>query len=254
MPRRRPGAYLLGRVDRVTSGASLPGVRESRSDKAARANAIVDRLSPAYPEARIALQFNDPYELLVAVVLSAQCTDKRVNEITPKLFARYPTVSHLAGANRDELEEIIRPCGLFRSKAKSLTEASRAIRSRYGGQVPTSRAALATLPGIGNKSAGVISMQLSDEAALPVDTHVARLAFRLGLSTERDPDKIERDLRALLPRARWKAAHHLLVWHGRRICLARAPQCPECPVASLCPKLGVELGGRRRPRPANKRS
>ncbi len=229
-------------------------MREKRSDKAARAGAIVDRLALTYPEARIALEFRDPYELLVAVILSAQCTDKRVNEITPGLFSRYPTVAQLAHAKRDELEEIIRPCGLFRSKAKSLTEASQAIEAHHGGQVPTSRAALARLPGIGNKSAGVIAMQLSAEAALPVDTHVARLAFRLGLSTERDPDKIERALQALLPKARWTAAHHLLVWHGRRVCLARAPQCPECSVAGLCPKLGVELAGRKRPRPTNQRS
>lgn len=230
-------------------------MRERRSEKSARARAVVARLADTFPQARIALRYRDAYELMVAVVLSAQCTDQRVNEVTPPLFARFPTVAALAGAPREELEALIRPCGLFRAKARALTEASALLLQRHEGRVPTSRAELAALPGLGNKSAGVVAMHLSGEPALPVDTHVARLAGRLDLSRERDPDRIERDLRALLPPGLWAQAHHLLIWHGRRICLARQPRCAECPVADLCPKRGVAAprprGGTRRGRAAD---
>lgn len=215
---------------------------ERASDKAVRARRIVERLGESYPAATTELDFASPLELLVAVLLSAQCTDKRVNEVTPALFRRFPTAEALAAADPSELEAAIRTCGLFRTKAKAIRAACREIVAQ-GGAVPTSREALARLPGIGNKSAGVISMHLSEERALPVDTHVTRLAHRLDLSREEAPDWIERDLQRLLPAELWKAAHHRLIWHGRRICTARAPACPACPVNELCPKRGV-----RRPR------
>ena len=212
---------------------------EKKNDKAARFADVLDRLAAAYPDARIALDFRDPYQLLVAVVLSAQCTDRRVNEVTPALFSRYPTTCALAEAERTSLESLIRPCGLFRAKARALTEACRLLCDRFGGEVPASRADLALLPGLGNKSAGVVSMHLGAAPALPVDTHVARLAYRLGLSSSDQPDRIEQDLRALLPPERWSAAHHLLIAHGRGICLARKPRCASCPVLGLCPRRGV---------------
>jgi endonuclease-3 len=176
---------------------------------------------------------------MVAVILSAQCTDVRVNRVAPALFARFGTVDAFARAAPGEVEPLIKSCGLFRNKARALVAACREIVKR-GGEVPIRRAALAELPGIGNKSAGVIAMHLGDEErAFPVDTHVARLALRLGFSARTDPDGVERDLCRLLPPELWKAGHHRLIWHGRRICTARAPKCTECVVSDLCPKRGV---------------
>ena len=175
----------------------------------------------------------------MAVILSAQCTDQRVNQVTPALFRRFPTAASMASARPDELESLIRSCGLFRNKTRSLLASSQAIASELGGRVPTRREDLVRLPGVGNKTAGVVAMHLSDEPAFPVDTHVARLAFRLGLTRQRNPDAIERDLRALTPQPLWKSGHLALILHGRRVCLARAPDCLACPIALLCPRRGV---------------
>ena len=217
-------------------------MRERHSDRASRARQVIDRLGEAFPDAGTALDFGSPLELLVSVVLSAQCTDVRVNLVTPALFARFPTASAFARATPEDVEPFIRSCGLFRTKARSIVAACRAIEA-LGGEVPRTRAALVQLPGIGNKSAGVIAMHLSqDERALPVDTHVARLARRLGFSRATEPDEIERDLEALLPASTWMAAHHRLIWHGRKVCTARKPSCEACPVSELCPKL---VGARR---------
>jgi endonuclease-3 len=212
----------------------------TRAEKAARIGKVLAELYPLPP---IPLRHEDPYTLLVAVVLSAQCTDARVNLVTPELFRRFPGARDLAGARPADVEELIQSCGLFRAKAKALIGASRAILEEHGGRVPRSREALSTLPGVGNKTAGVVSMHLGGDPAFPVDTHVARLAYRLGFTRQADPDKIEADLRALFPEALWMPGHHALIFHGRSICLARAPDCPRCPVADLCPKRGV-----RRPR------
>ena len=215
-------------------------MRESRPQKVSRAVRLIERLAASYPEATTELDFGSPLELMVAVLLSAQCTDVRVNKVTPALFARFPTVRDFAGAQPAQIEPFIRSCGLFHTKAKAIAGACRAIVEDHAGQVPTTREALATLPGIGNKSAGVVAMHLSGtEYAFPVDTHVARLARRMGLSDADGPDEIERDLRALLPRELWMPGHHRLIWHGRRACTARAPRCDGCPVADLCPKRGV---------------
>ena len=198
------------------------------------------------PNAQIELGYQTPLELLVSVILSAQCTDRRVNMVTPALFARYPTAQAFAGASRRELQGLIKTCGLYRSKAKSIIAMARELVRQHGGRVPVTRAELQTLPGVGRKSAGVVSIQLGGGAALPVDTHIRRLAYRLGFTRQRDPDKVEVDLSALLPSELWAKAHQLLIWHGRRTCLARSPQCERCAVADLCPKIGV---AKVRPRP-----
>lgn len=214
-------------------------MRESKKRKAERALRIMDALEEAMPDARIELDYRTPVDLLVAVILSAQCTDRRVNMVTPALVARYPTPADYARAEPEEIEPYIKTCGLFRSKAKGIVSACRAIVERHGGEVPLDRASLAALPGVGNKTAGVVALNLSGEPALPVDTHVARLATRMGLTTARQPDAIERDLTALLPSERWNKGHHLLIWHGRRTCDARAPKCEACVVLELCPRRGL---------------
>ena len=205
----------------------------------ARALAIVDALSLAMPEARIALRFEDDLQLLTAVVLSAQSTDARVNVVTPALFQRFPDAAAFAAAEPEELWPFIRTLGLFRAKARSLVGAMRAISARHGGRVPRDREALEALPGVGAKTAGVVLIHLGAGEAFPVDTHVGRVARRLGLTRERDPDRVEARLRLLLPRERWAPGHQLFVWHGRRTCAARRPACERCPVAALCPKVGV---------------
>jgi endonuclease-3 len=214
---------------------------ERVAERARRAEAIVRELGDFYPDVRIELEYGSPFELLVAVVLSAQCTDRRVNLITPELFARYRTIEDYARLKPSALYPFVRSCGLYRNKAKAIVGAARAILERYEGVVPTRRADLRVLPGIGAKSAGVITLHLpGGEPAFPVDTHVARLARRMGLSRQRAPDKVERDLQKLLPPAQWGMAHQLLVRHGRRICKARSPGCEGCPVRGLCPRVGVK--------------
>jgi endonuclease-3 len=191
------------------------------------------------PDARIQLEFENPIQLLVSVILSAQCTDVRVNEVTPMLFGRFPDVAALAHADVSEVEKLVRTCGLFRAKAKAIVSAARSILEEHGGVVPSSREVLDRLPGVGRKSAGVVAIHLGRDVALPVDTHVRRLANRLGWTAETHPDRVERDLQQLVPRERWTEAHHLLIWHGRRTCTARGPACERCVVNALCPKIGV---------------
>lgn len=215
-------------------------MRETRRQKGERARNVFARLDATYPEASTELDFGPPLELLVAVLLSAQCTDVRVNQVTPALFAHFRTAADFARARPGEIEPFIKSCGLYRNKAKAIALACKAIVEEHGGQVPTAREALTRLPGIGNKSAGVISMHLSEtEHAFPVDTHVARLSYRLGLSDARRPDDIERDLRALLPKEQWRPGHHQLILHGRRVCTARAPRCAQCPLLNQCPRRGL---------------
>jgi endonuclease-3 len=202
------------------------------------------------PEAKIELDHGSPWQLLVAVVLSAQSTDRRVNIITPALHAAFPTLSHFAAATPEELEAHIKTLGLFRNKAKNLVALARALMAEHGGEVPLGRAALAALPGVGNKTAGVVSMHIGGDRAFPVDTHVMRLSYRLGFTKADKPDDIEADLRELLPPELWFQGHQLLVWHGRRVCHAVKPECHRCVVAGLCPKRGVEL---EKPRTTPKR-
>jgi endonuclease-3 len=199
-----------------------------------------DRLTEAYPDAHCALDHRDTFELLAATILSAQCTDARVNMVTPSLFARYPTASELAGAEQEDVEEIIRSTGFFRSKAKSLIGMARALVERHGGEVPRTMDELTALPGVGRKTANVIlGNAFGLDEGVVVDTHVARLSHRLGLVTGDDPVKIERKLMKLLPRERWTMLSHLLIEHGRRVCDARKPRCWECVLADTCPSSTV---------------
>ena len=207
------------------------------------------------PNAEIELRYRSPMDLLVAVILSAQCTDKRVNVVTPALFARYPDPAAYARADVAELESMIKTCGLYRGKAKNIIATAKAVVEQHGGQVPAARGELETLPGVGRKTAGVVCIHLGGEPAFPVDTHVRRLSNRLGFSTHAHPDKVELDLQKLLPVERWTRGHHLLIWHGRRTCYARSPACDRCVVADLCPKIGVrreKATAKGKPAPASR--
>lgn len=220
-------------------------MRESKAAKRERAAAVIARLDAQMPNAKIELSYRTPLELLVSVILSAQCSDRRVNQVTPALFARYPTAESYARAPRAELQAYIKTCGLYRSKAKSIIGMAKALVREHGGLVPVARSELEALPGVGRKSAGVVSIHLGGGEAFPVDTHIRRLSYRLGFTRHTDPNKVETALRALLPSALWAKAHQLLIWHGRRTCFARSPACDRCVVAELCPKRGVPKIKRR---------
>ena len=215
--------------------------RETTEARRRRAIEVMDRLGTEMPEVRIELDYHTPLQLLVAVILSAQCTDKRVNMVTPALFQRFPDAQAYAAVKPDAVEPFIQTCGLYRAKAKNIVAAAKALVAEHGGEVPLARAALEKLPGVGRKTAGVVCIHLGGDAAFPVDTHVKRLAYRLGFTRQTDPDKVEEDMQALLPSERWMTGHQLLVWHGRRTCFARSPACERCVVAELCPKRGVKL-------------
>jgi endonuclease III len=215
--------------------------RETLEAKRRRASQVLDRLETEMPEVRIQLDYRTPLELLVAVMLSAQCTDKRVNLVTPALFQRFPDVTAYASVKPEVVEPYIQTCGLYRAKAKNIVAAAKALVAGHGGQVPPSREALEKLPGVGRKTAGVVCIHLGGDAAFPVDTHVKRLAARLDFSREHHPNKVEVDLQALVPPERWMKGHQFLVWHGRRTCLARSPACERCVVAQLCPQRGVRV-------------
>ncbi len=199
------------------------------------------RLAEAYPGTAVelcALDHRDPYELLVATILSAQCTDERVNQVTPALFARFPTPRDLAGADPAEVEELIRPTGFFRNKTKSLLGMAHAVDTRFGGEVPERMADLVTLPGVGRKTANVIRSVAMDLPGLPVDTHVGRLSRRLDLTQETDPVRAEKVLDAMVPAAERGAFSLRLILHGRAVCKARRPRCEECVLADICPSAG----------------
>ncbi|HVP59337.1 MAG TPA: endonuclease III [Myxococcaceae bacterium] len=213
--------------------------RETVAERKVRAVKVIERLGEAMPDARIELDYRTPLQLVTAVILAAQCTDKRVNMVTPALFARYPDARSLAGADTEELEKMIHSCGFFRAKAKALKGMAAAVAEQHSGEVPTARAELAALPGVGPKTAGVVTVHLGGEPAFPVDTHVKRLSRRLGFTRQEDPSRIEEDLQALVPRELWAKGHQLLVWHGRRTCFARSPACERCVVRDLCPRIGV---------------
>jgi endonuclease-3 len=201
-----------------------------------RLGAIVAGLKSLYPAVTCALDHENDFELLVATILSAQCTDERVNQVTPALFARYPDPARLAAADPAELEELIRSTGFFRNKAKSLRGAAQRLTDHYGGKLPRTLEELITLPGVARKTANVVLGTAHGIASgIVVDTHVKRLTDRLGLTAETDPEKIERDLMALLPEQEWIDFSHRLIWHGRRVCKARKPACGECQLALHCP-------------------
>ena len=201
-----------------------------------QARTVIRRLKKAYPDAHTELDFTSPFQLLLATILSAQSTDVRVNIVTPVLFARYPTPQSLADADPDDVETVIKSTGFFRNKTKSIMGAARAIVDRFGGEVPQTMDELVSLPGVGRKTANVVlGNAFGIEAGIVVDTHVTRLSRRLGLTANTDPVKIEQDLIAVVPRAGWTLFSHLLIFHGRRVCFARKPNCDGCVLNDVCP-------------------
>jgi endonuclease-3 len=210
-------------------------MRESVEARKRRARKIVQNLERAYPDAKIALDFETPLELLVATILAAQCTDERVNMVTPALFRKYRTAADYAQARLPVLEGEIRSTGFYRAKARSIVGMAQALVERHGGEVPRTREELTALPGVGLKTANVVLGNAFGEAAIAVDTHVFRISQRLGLAKADDPDRIHDQLAEVLPRAGWTRACHLIQAHGRRTCTARKPACPVCAVRALCP-------------------
>ncbi|MCL2178791.1 MAG: endonuclease III [Proteobacteria bacterium] len=203
-----------------------------------RAKKVSVALKKSIPHPQSALHFETPLQLLVAVCLSAQCRDERVNAITPQLFGRFPSIQSYAEAEVADIVPYIRSLGLFRNKAQNLVAMGKALLMQHGGQIPLSRAALESLPGVGRKTAGVVSMHLGGEFAFPVDTHIARVARRLGLSQHTHPNKIEEALQKLFPREEWLEGHHRLLLHGRHVCKARKPECGVCSLRLWCPQAG----------------
>jgi endonuclease-3 len=222
-------------ADKATKGAT-------GADRRAAAQEIITRLKQEYPDARIVLDYGNDWELLVSVILSAQCTDKMVNQVTAKLFKKYRAVEDYAGADPVEFEADIRPTGFFRNKTKHIIGAAQKLLTDFDGEVPASMAGLLTLPGVARKTANVVlgnahpEAYASDpDAGIAVDTHVSRLSQRLGLATARDPEKIERELMEIVPREDWFRLTYLLIEHGRAVCTAKRPRCGECLLADICP-------------------
>ncbi|MBU1249185.1 MAG: endonuclease III, partial [Proteobacteria bacterium] len=210
-------------------------------DNKAHATDILQRLAIRYPEPEPALDWTDAWELLVATVLAAQCADVRVNQVTPGFFKRWPGIADLAGAEVEEIEEVVRSTGFFRNKAKNLKGAASLIMAEFGGEVPRTMAELIRLPGVARKTANIVlSNAFGVHEGIAVDTHVTRLAFRLGLTEHTDAVKIERDLMPLFERSQWGDINHFLVYFGREVCPARTPRCSACELADLCPKKGVD--------------
>ena len=212
----------------------------SVSSIAARARSVRQRLARRYPKPRTELTWTTPWELLVATILSAQCTDARVNTVTPELFATWETVDQMAKAEPEQIEKVIRSTGFFRNKAKNLHASAAKIVTEFHGLVPRTMTEMLTLPGVARKTANVVlSNAYGVQAGIAVDTHVKRIAFRLGLTAQANPDKVERDLLKLFPQQSWGAVNHYLVLFGREVCVARKPRCGACELADLCPRIGV---------------
>jgi endonuclease-3 len=225
----------MPRISKKQAAARKPKGKPRRDPKA-RAAEIYDRLTAAYPDAHCALDFKTPFQLLIATILSAQCTDKRVNMVTPALFKRYPTPEALANANVEELEELIKSTGFFRNKSKSLIGMATAVDASHAGLIPDTMESLVKLPGVGRKTANVILGNAYDKnEGVVVDTHVGRVSKRLALTKQTDPVKVEQDLMKLFPRERWTMLSHLLIEHGRQICEARRPKCEVCFLNDICP-------------------
>ena len=202
---------------------------------------VLDALEGLYPEAQAELHFTNPYETLIATILSAQCTDRRVNQVTEPLFRLYPDAFAMAKLTPEELEPQIKSCGLYHNKAKNIVAASRALVEQYNGEVPCDRKKLMALPGVGQMTAGVVLLAAFGDDQIPVDTHVFRVSRRIGLADATTASGVEKQLRDVLPRERWSHAHHLLIWHGRRCCSARRPECERCPLNDgLCEKNNLE--------------
>lgn len=214
-----------------------------------RARRIVRELASVYPDAHCALHYSNPLQLLVATILSAQCTDIRVNMVTPALFARYPDAQAFAGADRKELEKLIQSTGFFRNKARNIQLCCQQLVEQYGGAVPATMEELVPLAGVGRKTANVILGNAFGLPGIPVDTHVSRLSQRMGLTVVSDPVKIERDLMDLVPKKEWTMFGHRMIFHGRQVCHARKPACDQCTLADLCPRIGVQAANGPSPEP-----
>lgn len=228
---------------RLPSGAvagSVPGARSRPRSPGGRARLALERLTGIYPDAVCELDHRGPFELLVATILSAQCTDARVNMVTPELFRRWPTPDALSVANPEEVQEVIRSTGFFASKTRSLLAMASRLVEVYGGEVPSGMADLTTLAGVGRKTANVVRSVAFGLPGLPVDTHVLRLSKRLGLTTEDDPTKVELELNPMVPASERGGFSLRLILHGRRVCVARSPRCRECGLADFCPSSTVE--------------
>lgn len=222
----------------VKTVTSKPPTAESRTALVRRARRINRELAEVFPYAHPELDFDNPFQLLVATVLSAQTTDLRVNQTTPALFTKYPTPEDLAAANPEEVEEILRPCGFFRAKTKSVMGLSKSLVENHGGEVPGRLEDLVKLPGVGRKTAFVVLGNAYGRPGITVDTHFQRLVRRWQWTEQTDPDKIEAEIGALFPKSDWTDLSHHVIWHGRRICHARKPACGACPIAPLCPAYG----------------
>ena len=240
---KKPGTKAGGarKVARPKRVRLKPGfARETQAAKRTRTAELLRRLHAEYPGAQCSLVHRNPYQLLVATILSAQCTDERVNQVTPALFRRYPAALDLAGARPEELEELIRSTGFFRNKTRSLLGMATAVTERHGGEVPAEMAALTALPGVGRKTANVVlGNAFHSNEGIVVDTHVTRLSHRLGLTRAEDPVLIERDLMKLVAREEWTVMAHLFIYHGRAVCRAPTPRCEACVLADLCPSSRV---------------
>lgn len=201
---------------------------------------IIEKLKEYYPEAKCSLDFKTPFELAIAVMLSAQCTDERVNKVTPKLFEQYSTPEEIYNIEIEELEKIIYPCGFYKNKAKNIKAMAKEILEKYNGKMPQTMEELISLPGIGRKSANVIMLEaFKNPQGIAIDTHAKRIFRRIGITKNVDPSKIENDILKLLPKKYYKDVNHLLVWHGRKICSSKKPKCEECPINVFCNKIGV---------------
>jgi endonuclease-3 len=220
-------------------GKSPKTTGEDLALKKKQATAIYKALCKKYPDVHCELNFKTPFQLLIATVLSAQCTDKRVNMVTPALFKKYPTPQKMAGAPILDLEELVRTTGFFRAKANNIKKLSALLLDKYGGKVPPIQDELVTLPGVGRKTANVVLGHAFDIPGITVDTHFGRLSRRFGWSTSEDPYKVEMDVAPLIPEKEWTNLSQRLIWHGRRICFARKPACGACPLAKLCPSYGI---------------
>jgi endonuclease-3 len=241
-PSRKPTAAKAPKAPKAPKArASRPRPKRlTGAALAAHAQEVERRLVALYPDAHCELDFRSPFELLCATILSAQCTDKRVNMVTPDLFRRWPNAAALAVAAQDDVEAVIKSTGFFRSKAKSLVGMARALVASHGGEVPSEMNALTALPGVGRKTANVLlGNAFERNEGIVVDTHVARLAARLGFTAETDPVQIEQALMPLFDRDGWARLSHLLIWHGRRVCDARKPRCAECTLTDRCPSASV---------------
>ena len=235
----RPKAKA-SRSKRARAAATSVPRRESATARRSRAARIADRLAEAYPAARCSLDFANPFQLLVATILSAQCTDRRVNAVTGPLFRRWPDPESLAAARQREVEAAIRTTGFFRAKARNILGCCRALVDRHGGDVPRSLEELVRLPGVGRKTANVVlGSAFGTASGVVVDTHVGRISRRLSLTRHADAVKAERDLASLLARDHWIAFSHRVIEHGRTVCTARSPRCDACPLADLCLKVGL---------------